>query len=291
MPEFIPATLFRPPAYPYPYVQRERLQVRLRRAQSAKVVLIEGRGGFGKSMAGAELVHGLSAAAVWYPLEHLPRRDLSGFVWNLMKAVQSVCPWFGEDAARQMENLAQVEGYVRDDSWLYAGVLPGLAADFNRLARPVWLVLDNYHLLGDQAQFERLLTYLIENTRSHIHFVLATRETLCWQKREDWQACKKLSVIGESDLAFSPKDVQVFTSKLGLDFPDRMFNDATGQLKGQPFLFSLLVRFCRGKSEAQIAEILRVLADPRQSAADYLASVFIETQSQDVRDFCGVRHF
>jgi ATP/maltotriose-dependent transcriptional regulator MalT len=285
MPDFIPAALFRPPSFPYPYVPREGLRSRFKNARSAKLILIEAAGGYGKSIGVAEFIHGLPAPSVWYPLEHLPRRTLPEFLWNLVKAIQTIWPEFGARSIELLESLVQFEAQLRDNAWLFSGLLPGLAGELNALPQAVWIVLDNYHLLHNESEFDLALTHLVEHTRAHIHFVVISRERLNWSKRALWQGQKTLIAMDEGALAFSQKEALTLASKLGLFMPPDLFKAVASRIKGQPFLHNLLVRSCRGKSTPQVSEILRVLADPAQHATDYLAKTYMQSETQVVRDF------
>ena len=165
MSERISPALFRPPVFPYPYVPREGLLASFRNARPAKVILIEAAGGYGKSIGVAEFIHGLSAPSVWYPLEHLPAWTLVGFLNNLVWAVQSVWPDFGARSTELLQTLAQIEAPLEDDTWLFAGLLPGLTSELNALPDGAWIVLDNYHLLPREGPFDRVLDYLEGKTK------------------------------------------------------------------------------------------------------------------------------
>ncbi len=285
MTDFIPAALFRPPSFPYPYVPREGLVTRFKNSRTARVILIEAVGGFGKSIGVAEFIHGLVMPAVWYPLEHLTRKTLPEFLWNLVRAVQTIWPEFGAHSTGLLETLVHVETQLHDDSWLFSALLPGLTAELNALPQAVWVVLDNYHLLHQDSEFDRVLVHLVQHTHAHVHFVIISREKVAWPTRAVWQSQKALIALDEDALAFSRKEALTLTSKLGLVFPPELFKEVAARINGQPFLYNLLVRSCRGKSATQISEILRILADPAQHATDYLANAYLQSETQTVRDF------
>ncbi len=285
MPDIIPTALFRPPSFPYPYVPREGLQVRFKNARSAKLILVEAADGYGKSIGVTEFIHELPTPSVWYPLEYLAHKTLSEFFWNLVRAVQTIWPEFGAQSISVLETLSQVDSQLHDDAWLFSGFLPGLVSELNALPQIVWIVLDGYHLLHNETEFDRSLIHLIEQTRAHIHFIVITSEPLNWSERDLWQSQKTLTTINEDALAFSQKEALILANKLGLSLPLDLFKEVAARLNGKPFWHNLLLKSCRGKDKAQIIETLRVLADPNQHITDYLAKTYVQSESQGVRDF------
>jgi len=163
-PELVWAKLW-PPAARAGLIPRAGLLSRLQAGVQSRLCLVDAPAGSGKTTVLTQwrAIAGAGRVA-WVSLEegdNDPRR----FWTYVVEAMRIVEPGVGVAA------LAALGGPSAD---LYRAVLPGLLNELGAVGRPLFLVLDDYHLISDPS-CHQTLGFFLEHLPAGVHVVLATR--------------------------------------------------------------------------------------------------------------------
>src|SRR5881227_1103470 len=171
-----------PPRLPGSLVERSRLLGELDAAFSHPLTLVSAAAGSGKTTLlsawvaalhqmlprgrtkqGAER-RGAGPACAWLSLDEADN-DPIRFWLSVIAAVQTCLPTFGE-AAREMLHAPQAPPL--------STILTTLLDEMEQVDREFILILDDYHVISDQAIHDSLLA-LLNHPPANVHLVLSTR--------------------------------------------------------------------------------------------------------------------
>jgi len=171
-----------PPRLPGSLVERSRLLGELDAAFSHPLTLVSAAAGSGKTtllsawVAASPQVlprggtkqsaepRGAEPACAWLSLDE-PDNDPIRFWLSVIAAVQTCLPTFGE-AAREMLHAPQAPPL--------STILTTLLDEMEQVDREFILILDDYHVISDQAIHDSLLA-LLNHPPANVHLVLSTR--------------------------------------------------------------------------------------------------------------------
>ena len=203
-PRFRPSK-FHIPSAPSRLVRRSRLLDALDRGRGARLTLVVGSPGAGKT---ALLADWLAAypdrPTAWLscdPADAEPLRLVAAMIETLGRAFHQ--PEMGEDA-RQLLSL---------DGEVSADVMAALADDLDELDGPGVLVIDDFHLTG--AAGADTLTLWLECRPASLQLVLASR-TDPGLRLHRMRANEELVELRDQDLSFSPEETRAFLSGFGV---------------------------------------------------------------------------
>src|SRR5512139_2649447 len=156
--------LYLPPIRPG-LVIRPRLLRRLDEGLHCKLTLLSAPAGFGKTTLLADWAAGLSGRAqvAWLTIDQAdndPRRFLEYFIAALQNAYPHVA-----------ESMLAPPDFLRPG---FEPLLAGLLNELKETSSPVVLVLDDYHLIDEQA-IHQAIDFLLDHQPAQFHLVLATR--------------------------------------------------------------------------------------------------------------------
>ncbi len=205
-----PSSKFHAPGAPSRLVRRSRLLDALDRGRRARLTLVVGSPGAGKT---ALLADWLAAhpkrPTAWLscdPADAEPPRFVAAMIEALRRAFH--LPELGEDA-RQLLGL---------DGEVSADVMAALAEDLDGLDGPRVLVIDDFHLTG--AAGADTLTLLLECRPASLQLVLASR-TDPDLRLHRMRANEELVELRDQDLSFSPEETRAFLSGFGVNLNER----------------------------------------------------------------------
>ncbi len=205
-----PSSKFCVPSAPSRLVRRSRLLDALDRGQQARLTLVVGSPGAGKT---ALLADWLAARperrAAWLSCDPA---DADGvrFVAAVIEALRRASPraQLGEDALA----LLALDGEVSAD------VIAALADDLEALPGPQVLVIDDFHLTGLAGA--DTLSLLLEYRPAVLQLVLASRADPRLRLHR-MRANEELIELRDLDLSFSAEETSLFLSGLGVHLSDR----------------------------------------------------------------------
>ena len=208
-----PPSKFHAPSTPSRLVRRSRLLDVLDRGRRARLTLVMGSPGAGKT---ALLADWLAAhperPTAWLSCDRAdaePARFVAAMIEALRRACQQ--PGLGEDARQ----LLSLDGEVSPD------VMAALADDLDGLDGPQVLVIDDFHLTG--AGGAETVTLLLECRPVFLQLVLASRADPGLRLHR-MRANDELVEVRDRDLSFSAEETGLFLSGFGLSLSERDLN-------------------------------------------------------------------
>ncbi|TMC17001.1 MAG: LuxR family transcriptional regulator, partial [Chloroflexi bacterium] len=205
-----------PPRLPGSLVERSRLLGELDAAFSHPLTLVSAAAGSGKTtllsawVAASPQVlprggtkqsaepRGAEPACAWLSLDE-PDNDPIRFWLSVIAAVQACLPTFGE-AAREMLHAPQAPPL--------STVLTTLLEEMEQMDREFMLILDDYHVISEQAIHDSLLA-LLNHPPANVHLVLSTR-TNPELPLSRFRVRSQLIEIRDQDLRFTRQEAASF---------------------------------------------------------------------------------
>src|SRR5205807_5716951 len=205
-----------PPRLPGSLVERSRLLGELDAAFSHPLTLISAAAGSGKTTLlsawvaaspqvlsrggtkqGAER-RGAGPACAWLSLDEADN-DPIRFWLSVIAAVQTCLPTFGE-AAREMLHSPQAPPL--------STILTMLLDEMEQVEREFILILDDYHVISDQAIHDSLLA-LLNHPPANVHLVLSTRTNPALPLSR-FRVRSQLIEVRDQDLRFTRQEAASF---------------------------------------------------------------------------------
>jgi LuxR family maltose regulon positive regulatory protein len=152
------------PLLPSSLVARERLLSRLDTALSHPLTLLSASAGWGKTTLLSSWAVRSAVSIAWLSLDELDN-DPTRFWVSVLAALRTCLPGVGETALAMLRS---------PQSPRLTTVLTTLLNELSGLAEPTVLLLDDYHVIEEQAIHDALL-FLLEHLPAHVHLVLASR--------------------------------------------------------------------------------------------------------------------
>lgn len=279
----IPHHLLHPQALPTVHVPRERLVTHFNQYLFAKVILVEGLLGYGKSVAVTEYSQHLTDPFAWYPLERLDFQDPFAFTWNFIRAIQVKLPSFGKEITAHLERVVMRQQAYEAEQ-IFTTILPSLIHEMATLGHPLWIVLENYHTLSHK-EIDEIMTYIIERSPEQVHFIVTSRLSPRWSAKPQWESQGRLMTISADELAFTQSESKALASKYGVHLQQAQSDKIYAAIGGWPILHALLYQNCLGKNPEHIENLLPILMRPDHEIYQYFARELLRQEPPLVRDF------
>lgn len=252
-------------------VTRLRLLGRLEPTGATKAVLICAPAGFGKTTLIGEWLGRKELTAAWLSLD-AKDNDLRRLLRHLLTAVQVAAPPLGE---------AELE-LLRDANTLSADNL--LAPLLNRaatLAQPLYLVLDDYHLITDAAVHE-LFDFLLEYAPPTVKLCLISRTDPPLRLAKLRARAQLLELRGD-DLRFDLRETAAFLKANGLELSADDIQALGERTEGWAVGLQVLALSLTGRKDRHA--FIGELTNNNRFLLDYLLEEVLERQPEDVQLF------
>ena len=145
-------------------VPRLRLIQKLNRGLECGLVLVSAPAGYGKSTLLSAWLSQVEFDAVWLSLDDKDN-DLFRFLTYLSAALRIIDP-------RIDQVYESTPGFSQPQE--VEAILTPLINQIASLSKPFWVILDDYHLIQDQA-VHQTVSYLLDHRPEPLHLVIATR--------------------------------------------------------------------------------------------------------------------
>ena len=187
-----------------------------------RLSLVSAPAGFGKTTLVTNWIRHLkqaedshSPAIGWLSLDE-GDNELLQFISYLVTAVQKAD--FGQDGEFGAELLAGLQLARPPDE---AAILPALLNELTEISQPLLLILDDYHVITDEA-IHALLTQLIDYLPPQVQLVITSREDPLLPLPR-WRVRGQLTEIRAADLRFSSNEAADFLlHTMGLTLSDEV---------------------------------------------------------------------
>lgn len=161
-------------------------------------------------------------------------------------------------------------------------VLPNLLNDLDAVARPIVLILDDYHMVVNRAIHEQV-AFAVGRMPANLHVVLATRSDPLLPLAR-LRANGELVEMRSDDLRFGVGEAgQLLNDVLGLDLTEedvRLLHRRTEGWAAGLYLAALSL-----SGRAQAAAFIRTFAGDNRHIVDYLMAEVLDRQSPRIRSF------
>jgi LuxR family maltose regulon positive regulatory protein len=269
------ATKFHVPKLRRGLVERTGLLRRMDGGAEARLTLVCAPAGFGKTTTLASWLHqGLTAGrrVAWLSLEAADNEP-AAFWTYVVTALQVPVPGVGRTAL--LELLASTP--VPTDL-----VLITLLNELAAAPDEVWLVLDDYHLVGDR-EIGRGMAFLLDHLPPNVHVVLCTRADPDLPLAR-WRARGELVEIRATDLRFTSEETAAYlTDAVGQELTPEDVQVLEERTEGWIAALQLAALSLRGRSDVS-GFIARFAGDDRY-IVDYLVEEVLAHVPAAVRQF------
>ena len=263
--------LHAPPLRPN-LVPRPDLSAKLNQILANKLTLISAPAGFGKTTLVNEWAAGHKHEVAWLSLDE-DDSDPVPFLTYLIASLQTI----KEDFAKDILNAFQTPQPPP-----LKMVVTALINEIGTLSRDIIMVLDDYHLINNEA-IHNALVYLLEHQSPRLHLVITTREDPPFPLPR-WRARGELIEIREHDLRFSTAETTaLFNEIIELDLTAGQIETLRSKTEGWISGLQLAALSMRGQEDVQ--QFVRSFAGSNRFILDYLMEEVFHRQSPEVQDF------
>lgn len=174
---------------------------------SRPVTLIAAPAGSGKTTLARQWLKGLENRAAWLSLDDRDN-EKERFWLYLVSALQTSSPKIGQGTLEILYSSTQgTEGPLDSETFLNP-----LLNDLFALKEPLYLVIDDYHLI-EKPDIHEGTIYFIENLPSTIHLVVVTRSDPPWPLHK-WRAKAKMREIRQADLKLTKEESSRYVNEI-----------------------------------------------------------------------------
>jgi ATP/maltotriose-dependent transcriptional regulator MalT len=257
---------------------RARLQLRLREALEVPLTVLQAGPGYGKTTTLASFLADQPHRVVWYSIGEGDGDPLP-FLLHLIYSLRMQSPLIGEKALSILQ-----EGEGPNRPWHLA--VEALINDmvFSSQPEEVLLVLDDFHYVDQVAPIIALVEYLAEHLPPQVHMLLSSRRRPPFPSLPKWRARAEVVELSESDLVFTPEEVQVlFQDQYGVDLTPQQASELCERTEGWIIALQLIWQNLRKGST--LRQVWDKGPDTLDALFAYLAQEVLDRQKPWVRRF------
>ncbi len=253
-------------------VPRTQLIDKLQRGLQQRISLIAAPAGFGKTTLLSAWLQQTSQAKAWLTLDQRDNDPLR-FLSYLVAALQTVEPQLGQSVLEALQTAQPAPS---------EHLLIGLLNEIQAISQPLIVVLDDYHVIENQA-VDDMLNFLLEHMPATIHLVIATREDPQIPLAR-LRARGQLNELRVADLRFSlAESSQFLRSVMGLHLPDQAI--ATLETRTEGWIAGLQLAALSLQGQADPASFIATFSGQHQFILDYLLEEVLQHQAPEIQAF------
>ncbi|MFC4411229.1 BTAD domain-containing putative transcriptional regulator [Chungangia koreensis] len=192
-----------PPVPSSSFMRRPSLNKLLKKSSDAKLTLLHSGAGYGKSSSLAQYFLDSRLLYSWYTVT-AEDDDVLPFLRHLQLSIQRVLPDFGERLfTHELPSAFPKEEELRQWHTRFTNSL------FD-IKQPLYIILDDYHLVDHVFQINYIMEKLIEFLPPHVHIIVATRHRPKWASLSKLKLNNALNEITETHFSFSEEEISVY---------------------------------------------------------------------------------
>ncbi len=263
------ATKITVPALPDWVVRRPRVEMRIAAGAEGPLTVITGPPGAGKTLAMAAWasVHSPAHSTAWVTLDEYDSRQRLFWPY-LLEALRHA----GVSIPRR---VAAAGAASADPAFVLR-----LAAAIAEQAEPVWLVLDDFHLLTGRSQMTGLAR-LLRNTKPALHVVLASRGDPAFPLHR-YRLAGELTEIRADALAFTVAEAGLLMAQHDVTLPDHALEYLTDRAEGWAAALRLAALSMNDSPDPERSA--KEIASTDGAVASYLMDEVLNTRSPRIRN-------
>ena len=257
-------------------LNRARLLRELHRDQRVRLVLVTGPAGSGKTTLLSDFLSQQANKAAWLGLGDEDQDPQVFFNYFL----EALCQTFPGSAEKTRNRFAN-SGELSEESNLSAYFINELV----EYARPVALVLDDYHLIDQQPTINSFFKLLLRRGPTNLTLMMTSRDQpavpLAWLRSK-----RLLTEIHQEHLRFNRQETaELFRDIWNQPLDDDLIEVLVEKTEGWATGLQLVAQAIRQRPPAEVRRYIRDLQGGESNIFDYLASEVFEAQSPEVQQF------
>ncbi len=253
-------------------VRRTRLEEQLNANQKVKLTLISAPAGFGKTTLLCDWAQDVERSVAWISLDQ-GDNDLTRFLSYVVMALQGIDGSFGTHILEMIHSPkpASIES-----------ILISLINRATEFFDPLYLILDDYHVITEKAVHEAVV-FLVDHLPSSMQLVLSTRADPPWQIAR-LRARGELIELRSRDLRFTRQEARQFLTKvMGFDLEE---DELTAlELRTEGWIVGLQMAALSMREQDDISGFIRAFTGSNRFILDYLMEEVLERQPPAIQDF------
>ncbi|HUF36914.1 MAG TPA: BTAD domain-containing putative transcriptional regulator [Anaerolineales bacterium] len=272
-------TKISPPPVTPRTLARGRVTGQLLEALNYRLTVLQARAGYGKSTALATLA-AAHRPVIWYQVAR-EDNDLSVFLLHLFHAARNALP--DTDGLP----IAVLEAW---DATLEPFPLQAVVYQFlnaiGAAETPVLLVLDDAHLVLDNAEIAQALDHAIGLAPANLHVLLSSRTKVDLPNLSRWRLLGDVLTFDQSFLVFTREEIAaLFERHYHYDLTEEEAGILHAATEGWAITLQLIWQNLRSGGLSSVSEDLARQDKPLESLFEMLAQEVLAAQPEDVRRF------
>ncbi len=257
----------------------ERLEDELHTPEgfARSLTLVSAPAGFGKTTLVRKWLDGRPGQVAWFSLDEGDNEPQRFWVY-LISALENLHEGVGRGALEMLRS----QTLFSSPSSAGEGVLVSLLNDLFALVQPLFLVLDDYHLINNPRIHQEMI-FFIENAPPTLHLAVTTRSDPPWPLSR-WRAKGKMAEIRLRELQFSEEEA----GRLLEGYKNIQLGEAQLQTlhqKTEGWVTGLQLAAISLSTGGKAEEFIQSFAGSHRHVLNFLSEEVLARQSEGVRDF------
>lgn len=257
----------------------ERMEANLTASEgfSRQLTLISAPAGYGKTTLVRKWIAGLEDSVAWYSLDEADNDQKSYWIY-LVSALQTIQESLGKSALAAL----RAEELFSGSSAGTVSVLTSLLNDLFDLNQPLYLILDDYHLVNNSRIHEDMI-FFVDNLPPGVHLIVITRSDPPWPLSR-WRVKGRMLEFRQEDLKFSREETRRLITALKCpELNEAQLN--TLQHKTEGWVTGLQLAAFSLSSGHNVDDFLKQFAGSTRHVIHFLVEEVFNGQPETVQEF------
>ncbi len=264
-------------------LERSRIQERMEadltvhEGFSRQLTLISAPAGFGKTTLVRKWIAGFEDRVAWYSLDEGDNEQKRYWIY-LISALQTIQESLGSSSLAALRS----EELFSDSSTGTFSVLTSLLNDLFDLNKPLYLILDDYHLVNNSRIHEDMI-FFVDNLPPGVHLIVTTRSDPPWPLAK-WRGKGKMLEFRQDDLKFSREETcRLFTELKCPSLNETQLNTLHHKTEG--WVTGLQLAAFSLSADHDVDSFLKQFAGSTRHVLHFLVEEVFNRQPETVQDF------
>lgn len=261
---------------------RKRLIDLLSKNLGKKVILLCAGAGYGKTTLLSQFLSETKIPSVYYHLEDEDAEPVVFFSY-LIAGIRRIKPEFG----KKIENLRNFFNYPER----YLEIIVGTFINeiMANIKKDLYIILEDYHLLEQSAQIDKILIYLLEHLPSCLHFIITSR-TMPSISLSRFRARDEILELKNQHLRFTKDEIMhLFKEMYSISLKETELKWIEEHSEGWPTSLRLMIQssdYLEGiKSSGYVRRVLNSYYQSQSNLFNYFAQEIYNQESKEIRRF------